>query len=210
MLKEHKHIRDTYLNGLVVVNDGVVSFSLKDMSFLISAVVTSLLMYLLYNSCQHPDKIPNHQIECKSYNFPWVSEVVGQTLMTNRLFTLSTTILMWGVNQQNIRVYFKMLYGKINDKENDALLVLGYVSCIAMPLLGLFDMNSNFNYHFWIAVTWILSLTSYMAIVGLKLGANIRKFDRQHWRAIKITQLASYGLLIGLAALGYSYVQYGL
>ena len=115
IVKEHNHYRETYLNGLIVVNDGVVSFSLKDMSFLISVIVTGLLMYLLYTSCQNPDVIPNHQIECQAYNFPWVSEVVSQTNMSNRLFILSTTILMWGVNQQNIRAYYKMLYGKISD-----------------------------------------------------------------------------------------------
>jgi hypothetical protein len=72
-----------------------------------------------------------------------------------------------------------MLYGKIGDKENDILLIAGYISCFAMPLLGLFDMNNYFNIHFWLAVTWILTLTTYMAVVGRELFNHRKEFPRE-------------------------------
>lgn len=94
--------------------------------------------------------------------------------MNNRVFLLLITILNWGVNQQNIRANYQMLYGKINDNYNDFLLILGYVSCIAMPLLGVFDMNKYYNIHYYLAITWLLSFTFYLGMVGKELF-NFRK-----------------------------------
>ena len=73
---------------------------------------------------------------------------------------------MWGVNQQNIRAYYKMLYGKIPDNLNDLILITGYTSCIAMPLLGVFDMNNYYTIHFYLAVAWFISLCLYMGVTG--------------------------------------------
>jgi hypothetical protein len=73
---------------------------------------------------------------------------------------------MWGVNQQNIRAYYKMLYGKISHNLNDLILITGYISCIAMPLLGVLDMNNYYTIHLYLAVAWFISLCLYMGVTG--------------------------------------------
>ena len=113
---------------------------------------------------------------------------------------------MWGVNQQNIRAYYKMLYGKISNNLNDLILITGYISCIAMPLLGVLDMHNYYTIHLYLAIAWFVSLCLYMGVTGRQLYIHRKEFPPETQRAIKYTKLASYGLFIGLIALTFVYV----
>jgi hypothetical protein len=178
------------------------------MSFILSLLVTGLLSYELYSACNHED--PTLKKQCDNTAFPFVSEITINTIMNNRLFILTSTILTWGVNQQNIRAYYKMLYGKISDKYNDFLLILGYASAIMMPLLGLFDMNKYYDIHFYLAIGWLVSLAAYLGCVGKELSAHKKEFPDVTRKQIRIIGLAASGVFIGIAALAGAYHTYGV
>jgi hypothetical membrane protein len=67
-----------------------------------------------------------------------ISDVIVQE-MYNRTFILMTAVFMFGVQQVNIRAFYKQLYGKISNGRNDTLFYLGIVSMVGLPMVGIFD-----------------------------------------------------------------------
>jgi len=59
--------------------------------------------------------------------------------MYNRTFILLTAIFMFGVQQVNLRAFYKLLYGKISNGRNDTMMVFGIISMVGLPLVGIFD-----------------------------------------------------------------------
>ena len=57
----------------------------------------------------------------------------------DRWFTFTATVYSFGVMQINMRAYFKKVYGLIPHKTNDRILYLGTASCVALPMVGVFD-----------------------------------------------------------------------
>ena len=67
-----------------------------------------------------------------------ISDVICQE-MYNRTFILLTAIFMFGIQQSNLRAFYKQLYGKISNGRNDTMMYIGIASMVALPLIGIFD-----------------------------------------------------------------------
>ena len=102
------------------------------MTVVLSLAISISLLAMLYVSCKAAE------FECTLQSFPMVSTVIALK-MYDRTFLILTTILMFGVQQVNIRAFYKKLYGLIPDSKNDKLFNLGMISCVALPLIGVFD-----------------------------------------------------------------------
>lgn len=123
-----------------------------------------------YISCTHND------FECTLHDFPMVSTVIALP-MYDRTFIILTSILMFGVQQVNIRAFYKKLYGKISDSKNDFLLNLGIISCVALPLIGVFDEHQYGTIHGICAISFFGCFGVYCVLLGKYLSENKDKFN---------------------------------
>ena len=76
------------------------------MTLIMGIAISASLLIELYLSCSAGT------FECTIHSFPMVSTIIAQE-MYNRLFILLTTIFMFGVQQANLRAFYKRLYGVI-------------------------------------------------------------------------------------------------
>jgi hypothetical membrane protein len=67
-----------------------------------------------------------------------ISDVVVQK-MYDRTFLLLTAVFMFGIQQVNLRAFYKQLYGKISNGRNDTMMYIGMVSMVGLPMVGIFD-----------------------------------------------------------------------
>lgn len=93
-----------------------------------------------------------------------------------------------------------MLFGVIDQKKNDFLLILGFVSCTAMPLMGVYDVKNYWGVHCNVANITFISTCFYMGMVGRNLYFNRDKFPEAKQRTIRLTMFATYGLFLTLAS----------
>jgi hypothetical protein len=75
-----------------VIEEGVISFSLSQLTVFFSVLCTILMLGMLYLSCT------NGTFECsREAGLPMISDVIGSTEFFNRIFLLVTTSMMFGV-----------------------------------------------------------------------------------------------------------------
>jgi hypothetical membrane protein len=72
------------------------------------------------------------------------------------------TCFVFGSQQVNIRAFYKALYGIASDKTNDILYCLGFLSCISLPLIGVFDEKDYKLEHGLSAIVFFLSCCAYI------------------------------------------------
>jgi hypothetical protein len=97
-----------YFEQWFIDEDGAISVSLRNLTIVSGLAITVALLAILYFSCNDG----TGRYECTYERFPMISDVINQE-MYNRIFILLTAIFMFGVQQVNIRAYFKKLYGII-------------------------------------------------------------------------------------------------
>jgi len=78
--------------------------------------------------------------------FPMISSVICLPFW-DRIFCLLTVLFAWSVQLGNIRAMYKKLYGIADDCTNDALMFLGLISLITLPLIGYFDEHNYGHIH---------------------------------------------------------------
>jgi len=93
-----------------------------------------------------------------------VSDII-RLPMYDRTWILITAIYAFGVHQVNIRAYFKRLYNMTSHKANDFLIILGTLSCISLPLIGIFDEVAFTTAHYSLALTFYSTCTIYALIL---------------------------------------------
>lgn len=184
-----------------IIQDGVISLSLRDMTIVCSAAISLSLIVMLYFSCK------NNDFECTLSDFPMVSTVVALH-MYDRAFIILTTILMFGVQQVNIRAFYKKLYGIIPDGQNDRLLNLGTISCVALPLIGVFDEHQWGTIHGTCAVIFFGCFGIYCVLLGRYLSENKSRFNPAESASIDKLQSGANFIIIILSALGLSMLIY--
>ena len=185
-----------------MIEDGVISFSLKGMSILFSLLISVTLLYMLYASCS------DGTFECDLKDFPMVSNVIALEMNT-RIFLLLTCIFMFGVNQVNIRAFYKKLYGYISNGHNDTIYYVGLVSLVTLPLIGIFDMHQWKTPHAILAVAFFGSFGAYAVMVSNAMYTNIDKFPSNQQQSIKTLKNSTTGLMISLGLLAVSALLHG-
>lgn len=184
-----------------IIQDGVISLSLRDMTVVCSSLISVSLLVMLYFSCN------NHDFECTLTDFPMVSTVIALPLY-DRAFIILTTILMFGVQQVNIRAFYKKLYGLIPDSTNDTMLNLGTASCVALPLIGVFDEHQWGTIHGICAVTFFGCFGIYCVMLAKHLTANKDKFNPSEAASIDKLKAGSTWITILLSGLLLSIAVY--
>ena len=178
-----------------VMQDGVISFSLKGLTLVIGVSISIALLLMLVVSCT------SGKVECSTHSFPMISYVIVINEMYDRIFLLLTTVLMFGVNQVNIRAFYRKLYGIIPDGKNATLLYWGLASSLSLPMIGVFDEHNWKLPHGFFAIVFFLSFGVYAVRLSGYLYSNRDKFPQSEQKSIESMKKASRNLMLLLGGL---------
>lgn len=159
------------------------------MTVLISIGISATLLGMGYKTCT------DGTFTCTQDFFPCISDVIITNEMYDRIFLLLTTVMMFGVQQVNIRAFYKKLYGIIPDSKNDFLLDLGIASCVALPLIGIFDEKNFLPMHITCAVIFFGCFAIYCILLSHHLSKNKASFPVGEQRAISIIFWVTWGII---------------
>ena len=141
-----KRYRSIFEN-LFLIQDGVISISLRNLTLYGCIIITGSLLGMLYMSCS------NNYVSCSVDRLPMISDVIFLPLY-DRIFCIETIFFTLFVHQANIRAFYKKLYGIADPCTLDLLTLLGVLSCFALPLIGLFDEHQFKSLHMVFAITF--------------------------------------------------------
>ena len=185
-----------------IVENGVVSFSLRDITLVSGLSITVALLWMLYVTCT------DGTFECSLTQFPMVSNVIGLK-MYDRTFLFMTSFLMFGANIGNIRAFYKKQYGVVPDGSNDLLLLLGLVASLSLPLIGVFDMYKWKLPHAVCAVLFFGCFGFYCNILASNLYAHRDRFPAEEQASISSMKTHARTLMILLVLTGLSALLHG-
>jgi hypothetical membrane protein len=131
-----------------------------------------------------------------------ISDVIVQE-MYDRTFLLLTAIFMFGVQQVNLRAYYKQLYGKISNGRNDTMMYIGMISMVGLPMVGIFDETWK-TLHGVSAGMFFGGFMIYARILSIALNEVKDQFDQPTQAAIKSMNSNLTGLILTTVAFGVS------
>jgi hypothetical protein len=182
----------SWFTKFFILEDGVISLSLRDLTIIICITTSVTLLTMGYLSCTDGTFV------CNTERLPMISGVIISNEMYDRIFLLLTTIMMFGVMQVNVRAFYKKLYGIIPDSSNDSLFDLGIIACFALPCVGIFDEKSWKILHVISAGFFFACFGFYSFFLGRHLYNNISKFPEAEQRSIKMLSWHTWGLIFSL------------
>ncbi len=124
--------------------------------------------------------------------------------MYNRTFLLLTAIFMFGVQQVNLRAFYKQLYGKISNGRNDTMMYIGMVSMVGLPMVGMFDEKMWVTLHGISAGMFFGGFMIYARILSVAMNEVKDQFDQPTQAAIKSMNSNVTGLILTTVAFGIS------
>jgi hypothetical protein len=163
-----------------VVEQGVISICLRNMTIVCGVSITVALLLILYFSCNDG----TGRYVCTYAKWPMISDVINQE-MYNRTFILLTAVFMYGVQQANLRAFYKMLYGKINVGRNDTMMYIGIASMVALPMVGIFDEHNYSTFHGLSAGIFFIGFMIYARMLAISLDNVKDQFDAETQASIK-------------------------
>ena len=142
-----------------IVKDGVISYSLRDLTTMCTFVISLSFLAMLYLACSE------EKLQCSfklgNLIIPMISDVVALPVF-DRVFILLNTIYFMGVHQVNVRAFYKRFFdASINQTQNDFLFYMGMTSCFSLPLIGVFDCNNFKTWHYLFAFLFFSSASIY-------------------------------------------------
>lgn len=179
----------SWFKKFFVIEEGVISLSLRELTVLLSMGISATLLIMGYQACT------DGTFECNMQTFPMISDVIISNEMYNRIFILLTTILMFGVQQVNIRAFYKKLYGIIPAGKNDFLFDLGLASCVALPFVGIFDEIEWMPMHFLSAGIFFGCFGIYCVLLARYLYNNKERFPEREHASIDSMIWHTWGLM---------------
>jgi hypothetical membrane protein len=115
--------------------------------------------------------------------------------MYNRTFILLTAVFMFGVQQANLRAFYKQLYGKISNGRNDTMMFFGIASMVALPMVGIFDEHMGAP-HGIAAGIFFVGFMIYSRLLGNAIYETKDQFPAEEQQAIKTIHNNITGLMI--------------
>ena len=137
-----------------------------------------------------------------------ISDVINQE-MYNRTFILLTAVFMYGVQQTNLRAFYKMVYGKIHNGRNDTMMYIGIASMVALPMVGIFDEHNYGTFHGISAGIFFIGFMIYARMLAISLDKVKDQFDAQTQTAIASMYTNVTGLILTTAAFFISLIVHG-
>jgi Frag1/DRAM/Sfk1 family len=169
---DHHH-RVTFFN-FFLVQDGVISFSLRDLTITCTFIISISFLSMLYGACTEG------KLECSfeigNLKIPMISDVVALPFY-DRIFILLNTIYFMGVHQVNVRAFYKRLSDAgVSEGFNDFLFYCGIISCISLPLIGVFDCHNFKHLHYFCAGLFFISAGTYLFSIANQMYINKGSF----------------------------------
>lgn len=190
--------KKSFFSQWFVMEDGVISVSLKNMTILFAMGISVALILMLIASCNDG----TGDYKCTLQDWPMVSDVICQE-MYNRVFILLTAIFMFGVQQANLRAFYKQLYGKVSNGRNDTMMYIGILSMCALPMVGIFDEHMGAP-HGIAAGIFFGGFMIYARLVGNAIYENRAQFPADEQDAISSIHKHITGLMLTTLAFGIS------
>jgi hypothetical protein len=168
VVKREKKNRSCF-KQFYVIQDGVISLSLRDMTIAGCLAITVALLYMLYAACK------DGAVECVYPVLPMISDVICLPFY-DRIFCLLACYFTFATYQVDVRAFYSRLNGIATEKQNDTLLILGIVTTITLPAIGFFDEHTHGTIHNCLAILFFLSVGVYAFILGGIMEDNKIKF----------------------------------
>ena len=105
-----------------------------------------------------------------------ISDIVVQE-MYDRTFLLLTAVFMFGVQQVNLRAFYKQLYGKISNGRNDTMMYVGMISMVGLPMVGMFDEKAWVTLHYISAAMFFGGFMIYSRLLSIAMYEVKDQFD---------------------------------
>ena len=126
--------------------------------------------------------------------------------MYDRIFVITTSFYAYGTHSANVRAFFKIIYGVAPDRKNDWLLISGYVTCLSLPLIGVFDEHNYTPIHYMMAAFFFSAFGFYALNLGEVMYTNIDKFPKEDAKIIWFICKFSYFIVILDVLFGLSFM----
>jgi hypothetical protein len=194
----------SFFSSWFIVQDGVISLSLRSLTIFYAALISVTLVAILIASCN--DGTGRYQ--CTFAEFPMISDVICQE-MYNRIFILLTATYMFGVHQVNLRAFYKQLYGVVSNGHNDTMFYIGIASMVALPMVGIFDEHMWIILHVISAGIFFGGFMIYARMLAVSMEANKSKFPADQQAAIQSMYNNVTGLILTTAACAVSGALHG-
>ena len=140
------------------------------MTLFSSLALTAALLYFLYQSCS------NQYVQCSPDLLPMISDTICLKIY-DRVFCILAIFFALGVQQTNVRAFYRVLYGLSSNSSNDRLYFLGMVSVICLPLIGYFDEHQYPVAHYALAIGFFGGTAFYAFMLSTQLNSHKDKFD---------------------------------
>ena len=137
----------------------MISFSLKDITLVLTMLVNVGFLFFAYRACSRGE------VTCNNIEWPMISDILALKPY-DRWFIFLSTVYMLGIMQINMRAYFKKVYGFIPNKTNDRIFYTGLASCFALPMIGIFDEHEFRPIHYVFAGIFFSCFTLYAVWLG--------------------------------------------
>mmetsp|Transcript_20401 Transcript_20401/g.19381 ORF Transcript_20401/g.19381 Transcript_20401/m.19381 type:complete len:236 (+) Transcript_20401:188-895(+) len=172
------------------------------MTLVACIVITVTLLYFLYATCT------DGTFTCSKEFLPMVSDTVCLPFY-DRIFCLSTTFMMYACFQVDIRAFYHLLSGVATERQNNFLLLLGFLATICLPAIGFFDENNYSSIHVALAATFFASTGFYSWILTGVLSDNKRAYPTSMWTCIALMKKIRVVMMGSLLAFLYFVVTTG-
>ena len=138
------------LSGFYVIENGVISFSLKSLTTFITMFTSLWLIYIFVANLQG-------QYLPMSLDKPrYISELIALP-MWDRITCLAWTFFFFSVRVGNSRMVFKTLYGIAQPSECDKALILDCLSGIFLIGISFFDCENFGHVHLFFSVAFFFA-----------------------------------------------------
>lgn len=189
----------SFFQRFFIIQEGVISLSVRDLTVVASLAITVDLLANLYVACS------DQLVHCDIANgkIPMISGVICLPFW-DRIFCLLTAFFAWTCHQVNIRAFYKKIFDCGTDGTNDCCMWLGVASVCSLPLIGFFDEHNFGIIHGCLAVTFFGCTGLYATYMAHELNKNKAKLPAEDQPTIKTVTALSRIMIIVLGVLGVS------
>ena len=179
-----------------VIQDGVISLSVKNMTVIGAVAITVGLLYMLYEACV------DGRETCNTQKIPMISAVICLHPF-DRIFCILSIWYTLGVMHVNVRAVYKILYDKIDQGLNDKMYWLATIGCVALNGVGFFDEHLFGKIHLTVSITFFATIGIYAFILSNQLEQVKDKLPKENQGTIKAIGIIKWVMLTFLLCLGY-------